>query len=113
MLIMLLVSIEGNLIDNIIIQDDQLLFSDVDLKEDVFYKLDPVNEYMFNTDSYCQANIFLYSDDYLGFYKPSNIEAFKIECINKFKSGITSFRYNGLAILLEEIEDNKEIIIKP
>lgn len=49
----------------------------------------------------------------VGFYKPSNIEAFKIECINKFKSGINSFRYNGLTILLEEIEDNKEIIIKP
>ena len=60
---MLLVNIEGNLIENIIIQDGQLLFSDIDLKEDVFYTLDPVNEYMFNTDSYCQANIFLYSDD--------------------------------------------------
>lgn len=36
MLIMLLVSIEGNLIDNIIIQDGQLLFSDVDEKIFIF-----------------------------------------------------------------------------
>ena len=108
---MILIYIENSLIENMIIQDDKLLFSNTDLNDDLYYQYAPVNEYMFNTDSYCQANLFLFDKDYLGFISPSNQDRFKNECIKNLEAGITNFRYNGLSIILEEIED-QDIIIK-
>ena len=49
---MLLVNIEEDLIENMIIQDNKLLFSDLDSSEDVVYKTVPVNEYEEGTDKY-------------------------------------------------------------
>lgn len=108
---MILINIEGNLIENMIIQDDKLLFSNTDLNDELYYQYAPVNEYMFNTDRYCRANAFLFNDEYLGFIYPMNQDRFKIECISKLEAGVTSFKYNGLSIGLEEIED-QDIIIK-
>ena len=48
---MILIYIENSLIENMIIQDDKLLFSNTDLNDDLYYQYAPVNEYMFNTDS--------------------------------------------------------------
>lgn len=108
---MILIYIENSLIENMIIQDDKLLFSNTDLNDDVYYQYAPVNEYMFNTDSYCQANLFLFDKEYLGFISPINHNKFKNECIKQLEAGVTSFRYNGLNVILEEIED-QDIIIK-
>lgn len=108
---MILINIEGNLIENMIIQDDKLLFSNTDLNDELYYQYAPVNEYMFNTDSYSQVNLFLFHEDYLGFIRPINHNNFKNECIKQLEAGVTNFRYNGLNVILEEIED-QDIIIK-
>lgn len=108
---MILIYIENSLIENMIIQDDKLLFSNTDLNDDLYYQYAPVNEYVFNTDSYSQVNLFLFHEDYLGFIKPINHNKFKNECIKQLEAGVTSFRYNGLSVILEEIED-QDIIIK-
>lgn len=54
---MILINIEGNLIENMIIQDDKLLFSNTDLNDELYYQYAPVNEYMFNTDSYVKISL--------------------------------------------------------
>lgn len=110
---MLLVSIEGKLIDNIIIFRNELYFSEEDpVEEEVVYSNVPVNEYVFNTDSFNSVQVFLYHEDYLGFCYTGNLTKFKDECLEQFKAGNTSFKYNGLLVMLEEIEDPEAIRIK-
>lgn len=52
---MILVSIEGQLIDNIVIYKNELYFSDVDSEEQVVYKTVPVNEYVEKSDYYLRV----------------------------------------------------------
>lgn len=110
---MLLVSIEGKLIDNIIIFRNELYFSDIDpTDEETIYSNVPVNEYVFNTDSFNEVQVFLYHEDYLGFCYTGNLTNFKNECLKQFSEGNTIFKYNGLSVMLEEIEDPEAIRIK-
>ena len=108
---MLLVSIEGVLIDNIVILEDKLLFSDSDENEDVVYSSVPVNEYVENTDYYNKVQVYLYDEDYLNFNEEEGLAAFKDECLNQFKEGNDSFTYNNLKVFLQEIP-NQELKIK-
>lgn len=109
---MLLVNIEGNLIENTVIYENELYFSyeDSATKEAVYTPV-PTNEYMFNTDSFNTVQEFLYSADYLGFYSTDNINNFKNCCLKNHAEGTDSFKYNGLSVVLEEIEDY-ELVIK-
>lgn len=100
---MLLVSIEGTLIDNIVIYKNELLFSDVDSEEETIYKTVPVNEYVEESDYYLKVQSILY--DVLEFDSEANIEAFKECCLAMFKEGKYSFIFEDLKIGLEEIED--------
>ena len=108
---MLLVSIEGVLIDNIVILEDKLLFSDSDENEDVVYSSVPVNEYVENTDYYNKVQVYLYDEDYLNFNDEEGLAAFKDECLNQFEKGNDSFTYNNLKVFLQEIPD-QELKIK-
>jgi len=103
---MLLVSIEGKLIDNIVIYKNELYFSyeDSATKEAVYTPV-PTNEYIFNTDSFNAVQVFLYHMDYLGFCYTGNITNFKNECLKQFNEGITYFKYHGLTVSLESVED--------
>ena len=78
---MLLVYIEGSLIENIIIQEDKLLFSDVDSENNTVYKTVPVNEYEEGTDKYLAAES----------------EVFKA---NLYKSFFSSFKYSTSSLSL-------------
>ena len=110
---MLLVSIEGRKIDNIIIFRNELYFSDVDpTDEETIYSNVPVNEYVFNTDSFNEVQVLLYHEDYLGFCYTGNLTNFKNECLKQFSEGNTIFKYNGLSVILEEVEDPEAIRIK-
>ena len=102
---MLLISIEKKRIDNIIIIDHELLFSDSDENDEVVYSKDPVNEYVENTDYYHLVQSYLYDEDYLDFNTEQALESFKDECLKQHKEGNYSFKFNGLSISLEEIED--------
>lgn len=101
---MILINIEGNLIENMIIKDNELLFSDIDSENNTIYTPEPTNEYVYDTDSYNRVQIFLYHPDYLGFYSTANINDFKNYCLENHIKNIDFFKYNGLSIYLEEID---------
>ena len=105
---MLLIYVEGNLIENMIIQEDKLLFSDIDSNEDLVYKTVPVNEYEEGTDKYLEVEAIL--NDILEVNTVEGRTAFKELCLIEHKEGIDSFNFEDLKIFLEEIPD-KEIII--
>ena len=107
---MLLVSIEGTLIDNIVIYKNELLFSDVNSAEEVVYKTVPVNEYVENSDYYLKVQSILY--DVLELDSEDNIEAFKECCLTMLKEGKYSFIFEDLKIGLEEIEDYELDIVR-
>ena len=102
---MLLVSIDKRRIDNIIIIDNELLFSDTDEEDELFYTAKPVNEYVENTDYYHLVQSYLYDECYLDFNNETALESFKDECLKQHSKGNDSFKFNGLSISLEEIED--------
>lgn len=101
---MILINIEGNLIENMIIQDNELLFSDIDSENNTIYTPEPTNEYVYDTYSYNIVQIFLYHPEYLGFYSNYNINKFKNYCLENHIKNIDFFKYNGLSICLEEID---------
>ena len=104
---MLLIYVEGNLIENMIIQEDKLLFSDLDSNEDLVYKTVPVNEYVKGTDKYLEVESVL---EILELHKEEGRTIFKDLCLLEHKKGIDSFTFEDYKIFLEEIPD-KEIII--
>lgn len=106
---MILVNINGNLIENIIIQDNMLLFSDVDANNETIYKRTPTNEYEENTPTYLQVQSILY--DVLEFGDESNIDAFKELCIMECSKNKFNFTFEDLDIGLEQIKDDKDIVI--
>ena len=81
------------------------MFSDSDENDEVVYSKDPVNEYVENTDYYHLVQSYLYDEDYLDFNTEQALESFKDECLKQHKEGNYSFKFNGLSISLEEIED--------
>ena len=105
---MILIYIEGNLIENMIIQDNQLLFSDTDSESNTIYKTVPVNEYEEGTASSKEVyKIF----DYLNFRTEEGLEAFKECCLENFIEGNLTFDYDYLEVRLEEIEKDNSIVI--
>ena len=105
---MLLVNIEGNLIENIIIQDNLLLFSDTDSNEDVIYKTVPVNEYEEGTDSYYKVLEVL---EMLELNSEEGRKNFKNCCLLMYTEGNNSFRFEDFSIDLEAIPEDKTITI--
>lgn len=102
---MLLVNVEGNVIGNMVILNDELLFSDIGTDEAAIYSTVPVNEYVENTDSFNKVQVYLYDEDYLNFNDEEGLAAFKYECLNQFKAGNNSFTYKNLKVSIEEMED--------
>ena len=107
---MLWITIEGNLIDNIFIYKNELLFSDVDSAEETIYKTVPVIEYVEESDYYSKVQSILY--DVLEFDSEDNINSFKECCLIMFKEGNSSFYFEDLEIGLEEIEDYELDIVR-
>ena len=101
---MVLVYIEGNLIENIIIQNDLLLFSDVDSN----YKTVPVNEYEEGTDKYLEVESVF---QFLEFDKEEGRNTFKELCLLMLKEGNDSFTFEDYKIFLEVIEEDPNIKI--
>lgn len=106
---MLLIYVNGNLIENMIIQEDKLLFSDVDSNEDLIYKTVPVNEYEEGTDKYLEVESVF--KDILELDSEEGRKIFKDLCLLEHEKGIDSFTFEDLKIFLEEIPDNEEIVI--
>lgn len=106
---MLLIYVNGNLIENMIIYKNELLFSDTDEQDNLFYTKRPVNEYVKGTDKYLEVEAILY--DILEFKDTNNIKIFKDLCLLEHNKGIDSFTFEDLKIYLEEIEDDSTIKI--
>ena len=100
---MLLVSIEGQLIDNIVIYKNELYFSDMDSTEEVVYKTVPVNEYVEKSDYYLEVEAIIH--EVLEFDSKDNINTFKECCLKQLKENNYSFTFKDLKIGLEETED--------
>lgn len=107
---MLLVYINKNLIENIVIYNNELYFSDLDSNEEVFYSKVPSNEYVKGTDLYLEVQAILY--DVLEFKEEKNIEAFKECCLMQYEKGIDSFSFKDLDVFLEETKDIELNIIQ-
>ena len=109
---MLLVNVNGSFIENMIILNDKLYFSDLDpATNEAVYTEMPVNEYEETSDKFITAEAVLNEEDYLGFENPENIEKFKELILQEHKKGNNSFSYHGLAISFEEIPDIENITI--
>ena len=108
---MILIYIEGNLIENMIIQEDKLLFSDVDSEDNTVYKTVPVNEYEKGIRPYNEVEDILYKSYNLDLGTAEGITNFKEAVQEKFIEGIFSFKYNGLTVKLEGYEKDTEIVI--
>lgn len=106
---MILININGNLIENMIIQDNMLLFSDVDSDNETIYRKTPTNEYEDDSPTYLQVESILY--DVLEFDDEKNIDAFKELCKMQCSDGNSKFSFEDLEVTLEQIEDNKDIVI--
>lgn len=109
---MLEVKVEG-LLDNIIIFDNELYFKCYfdSLEEEDVYTEKPYNKYSFDSDSFNTVQLYLYHADYLGFYSVGNIFNFKMECLKQFSEGTSLFKYNGLSVIIEEVEGPEKIRI--
>lgn len=105
---MLLVNIEEDLIENIIIQNDLLLFSDVDSNSDTIYKTVPVNEYEEGTDKYLAVESIF---SFLELNTEEGRRNFKNCCLFMYTEGNTSFNFEDYSIDLEAIEEDNEIVI--
>ena len=109
---MLLVNVNGSFIENMIILNDKLYFSDLDpATNEAVYTEVPVNEYEETSDIYSSVEMVLKEEDFLGFENPENIEKFKELILQEHKKGNNSFSYHGLTISFEEIPDDKTITI--
>lgn len=97
-----------SLLDNIVIIDNELYFYSE--AEDIYLEV-PFNKYYFDSDSFNAVQVFLYHEDYLGFCYTGNIFNFRNECLKQLSEGNTSFKYNGLSVIIEEVEDPEEINI--
>ena len=109
---MLKIKVEG-LLDNIIIFKNSLYFKcyyDSTEEEDVYSEA-PFNKYSFDSDSFNTVQLYLYHEDYLGFYSIGNIFNFKMECLKQYSEGKELFKYNGLSVIIDVVEDPEEIRI--
>ena len=106
---MILININGNLIENMIIQENMLLFSDVDENNNTIYKRTPTNEYELDSPTYLQVQSILY--DVLEFDDEKNIDTFKELCMMQCSNKEFQFNFEDLQIDLEQIEDDKDIVI--
>ena len=106
---MLLVNVNGCFIENIIIQDNTLLFSKLDPEtNEAVYTEMPVNEYEEGTDKYLEVESVF--KDILELDSEEGRTIFKDLCLLEHEKGIDSFTFEDLKIFLEEIPD-KEITI--
>lgn len=106
---MILININGNLIENMIIQDNILLFSDIDENNNTIYKRTPTNEYELGSSTYLHVQSILH--DVLEFDDEKNIDEFKKLCIMQFNDGNLEFTFEDLKVSMEQIEDDKDIMI--
>lgn len=110
---MLKVSLE-QIIDNIIIKDNMLLFGTHDEDGQPIWSETPTNKYIDGTDTYEDANIFLFGKDYLNFNNAEALEEFKQFCIKEIDATTKDYcttTYNGLSCIIEEKEDQFIIVV--
>ena len=100
---MLKVSIESK-IDNIVIKDNELIFTDT-VNGQAVYTYKPCSHYRYDTDSYNESMMFLFHPDYLGFYSTLNIHNFTIAVLDNVKKLNFNFKYNGLTVNVSNIDD--------
>ena len=110
---MLLVKVE-QIIDNIIIKDDQLLFGIIDEDGQTVYTEEPTNKYMEGTDTYEDVNAFMFAPCYLNLTKQKAIDEFKNVCINEFNKtskDVIFLMHNGLRVIVEDIGNPYILIV--
>lgn len=110
---MLNVTVE-QIIDNIIIKDNLLLFGTHDEDGQPIWSETPQNKYMDGTDTYEDAHAFMFGQEYLNFNNAESLEQFKIFCLNEFDQQSKNYcraTYNGLHCIIEKLEDQPIIIV--
>lgn len=104
---MLKVSLE-QIIDNIIIKDNMLLFGTHDEDGQPIWSETPQNKYMEGTDTYEDANILMFGKEYLNFNNAEALEEFKTFCIKEFDTTTKDYcttKYHGLSCIIEKEDD--------
>lgn len=100
----LLIQIEGNLIDNIVIKDNELFFTET-INGQTVYRYKPCSKYRYDTDSYRESMTLLFHPDYLNFISPNEIERFKNTVLIHDKEMDYMFKYNDLNVIITPVDD--------
>lgn len=99
---MLKVTINGYLIDNIVIKDDALYFTET-LNGDTVYRLKPVSKYTYDSDSYNDSMTLIFQK--LKFYSTYEIHLFKNAVLDNVKDLNFNFDYNGCSVNVSNINE--------
>ena len=101
---MLKVQIEGKAVDNIVIKDNELYFTET-INGQTVYRYKPCSIYRYDSDSYNESMLFLFHPDYLGFYSTLNIHDFTQAVIKQVKDLNFHFNYKGLSVNVCNVND--------
>lgn len=96
------VTINGYLIDNIIIRDNDLYFTET-LDGQTVYRLKPVSKYRYDSDSYNDSMTLMFQT--LKFHSTHNIHLFKNAVLDNVKDLNFNFDYNGCSVNVTEVTD--------
>jgi len=99
---MLKVTINGHLIDNIVIIDNDLYFTDY-VNGDTVYRLKPVSKYRYDSDSYNDSMTLIFQT--LKFYSTYEIHLFKNAVLDNVKDLNFNFDYNGCSVNVTAVNE--------
>ena len=99
---MLKVTINGYLIDNIVIKDDALYFTET-INGDTVYRLKPVSKYTYDSDSYNDSMTLIFQK--LKFYSTYEIHLFKNAVLDNVKDLNFHLDYKGCSVNVCNVND--------
>ena len=99
---MLKVTIDGYLLDNIVIKDDAVYFTET-INDDTVYRLKPVSKYRYDSDSYNDSMTLIFQT--LKFYSTHEIHLFKNAVLDHVNNLDFNFKYNGCSVNVYNVND--------
>jgi len=98
------VTINGYLIDNIIIKGNDLYFTET-LNGQTVYRLKPVSKYRYDSDSYNDSMTLLF--ERLKFHSTYEIHLFKNAVLDHVNNLDFNFTYNGCTVNVNNVNDTE------
>lgn len=99
---MLMVTIDGHLIDNIVIKDNDLYFTET-INGQTVHRLKPVSKYRYDSDSYNDSMTLLFET--LKFHSTYEIHLFKNAVLDNVNDLNFHFTYKGCSVNVNNINE--------